>query len=72
VVPHVPLEVIRRITEAQKQAQADITLVEVGGTIGEYQNIIFLEAARMLKHEYPGDVAVVMLSYLPIPTISAK
>jgi CTP synthase len=67
VVPHVPLEVIRRIKEAQKQAAADVTLIEVGGTIGEYQNIIFLEAARMLKHEVPGDVAVVMLSYVPIP-----
>ena len=67
VVPHVPLEVIRRIEAAQKQAGADITLVEVGGTIGEYQNIIFLEAARMMKQQHPHDVAVVMLSYLPIP-----
>ncbi len=67
VVPHVPQEVLRRIKEAQKKAKADITLVEVGGTIGEYQNIIFLEAARMLKHESPNDVAVVMLSYVPIP-----
>jgi len=68
VVPHVPLEVLRRIKEAQKNAKADVTIVEVGGTIGEYQNIIFLEAARMLKHESPVDVAVVMLSYVPIPS----
>ncbi len=67
VVPDIPLEVIRRITEAQKAAQADVTLIEVGGTIGEYQNIIFLEAARMLKQKFPHDVAVVMLSYVPIP-----
>lgn len=67
VVPDVPLEVIRRITEAQKHANAEVTLIEVGGTIGEYQNIIFLEAARMLKQKFPQDVAVVMLSYVPIP-----
>ncbi|HEY6022178.1 MAG TPA: CTP synthase, partial [Candidatus Paceibacterota bacterium] len=67
VVPDVPLEVIRRIEEAQKAAKADVTIVEVGGTIGEYQNIIFLEAARMMKNKYPHDVAVVMLSYVPIP-----
>jgi CTP synthase len=67
VVPHVPLEVLRRITEAQKNAEADVTLIEIGGTIGEYQNIIFLEAARMLKQKHPRDVAVVMLSYVPIP-----
>ncbi len=67
VVPDVPLEVIRRIKRAQEEAKADITLVEVGGTIGEYQNIIFLEAARMLKQKHPKDVAVVMVSYVPIP-----
>jgi CTP synthase len=67
VVPDVPAEVIRRIKEAQAQANAEVVLIEVGGTIGEYENILFLEAARMLKHQHPGDVAVVMLSYLPIP-----
>ncbi len=67
VVPDIPLEVIRRITQAQQRANAEVTLIEVGGTIGEYQNIIFLEAARMLKQKYPRDVAVVMLSYVPIP-----
>ncbi len=67
VVPDVPLEVIRRIQEAQRVAGAEITLIEVGGTIGEYENILFLEAARMLKHKFPKDVAIVMLSYLPIP-----
>lgn len=67
VVPHVPLEVIRRIETASEAADADVSIVEVGGTIGEYQNIIFLEAARMLKQKHPGDVAIVMLSYVPVP-----
>ncbi|MBC7836518.1 CTP synthase [Acetobacteraceae bacterium] len=67
VVPDIPLEIIRRIEEAQKTANAEITLTEIGGTIGEYQNIIFLEAARMLKQKYPHDVALVMVSYVPIP-----
>src|SRR5476651_1614152 len=51
VVPDIPLEVIRRIKEAQKAANADVTLIEIGGTVGEYQNVIFLEAARMLKQQ---------------------
>src|SRR3989344_1832956 len=46
VVPDIPLEVIRRIEKATDVAGADVTIVEIGGTIGEYQNIIFLEAAR--------------------------
>lgn len=67
VVPHIPLEVIDRIKRATKKADADIALVEVGGTIGEYENILFIEAIRMMKLMYPNDVAVVMVSYLPIP-----
>jgi CTP synthase len=67
VVPHIPLEVISRIKSAAEKADADVTLIEVGGTVGEYQNILFLEACRMMKLKSPGDVAVVLVSYLPVP-----
>ena len=67
VVPHIPLEVIRRIKEAGKQVKADVVVIEIGGTIGEYQNMLFLEAARMMKLEQPKDVSFVMVSYLPTP-----
>lgn len=67
VVPDIPLEVIRRIKEAGKHANADVVQIEVGGTVGEYQNVLFLEAIRMMKTETPDDVAVVMVSYLPVP-----
>src|SRR3989338_3609203 len=49
VVPHIPLEVIARIKEAGKKAKADVVVIEIGGTIGEYQNMLFLEAARIIK-----------------------
>ncbi|OHA89693.1 MAG: CTP synthase [Candidatus Zambryskibacteria bacterium RIFCSPHIGHO2_01_FULL_43_27] len=68
VVPDIPLEVIERIEKAADKARADITVIEIGGTVGEYQNIIFLEAARMLKSKHHGDVAFVMVSYLPVPS----
>jgi len=67
VVPHIPLEVIARIKAAGKHANADVVLIEIGGTVGEYQNILFLEAVRMMKSEIPGDICVVMVSYLPVP-----
>jgi CTP synthase len=67
VVPDIPLEVIRRIKQAGEAAAADIVQVEVGGTVGEYQNVLFLEAIRMMKSEEPENVAVVMVSYLPVP-----
>lgn len=67
VVPHIPLEVIKRIKKAGEIAKADVVIIEIGGTIGEYQNILFLEAARMMKIENPGNVVFVMVSYLPTP-----
>ena len=68
VVPHIPQEVIRRIKTAAQKSKADITVIEVGGTVGEYENILFLEAARMMKLEAPDDVLFVLVSYLPIPS----
>ncbi len=67
VVPDIPLEVIGRIKKAAKATKADFVLIEIGGTVGEYQNILFLEAARMLKTELPQDVMVFLVSYLPVP-----
>ncbi|MCG2692589.1 CTP synthase [Candidatus Parcubacteria bacterium] len=66
VVPHIPEEVIRRIEKVARRGY-DFVLIEVGGTVGEYQNILFLEAARMMKIKHPGDVLFVLVSYLPIP-----
>lgn len=66
VVPHIPLEVIRRIKKALEKTNSEIAMVEIGGTVGEYQNILFLEAIRMLKIENPDNVALVLVSYLPL------
>jgi CTP synthase len=68
VVPHIPLEVIARIKKATEKANADVAVIEVGGTVGEYENILFIEAIRMMKLQHPKDVAVVMVSYLPVPS----
>ncbi|MDD5145309.1 MAG: CTP synthase [Candidatus Pacebacteria bacterium] len=67
VVPHIPNEVIDRIQKAAKKTKADFVLIEIGGTVGEYQNLLFLEAARMLKLQHPKDVLFVLVSYLPVP-----
>lgn len=67
VVPHIPLEIIGRIKKAAETAKCDLMIVEVGGTVGEYENILFLEAARMMKLDNPDDVLFVLVSYMPIP-----
>ncbi len=69
VVPHIPAEVIRRIKLAANKDKAEIMLVEIGGTVGEYQNLLFLEAARMMHLSEPENVLFIMVSYLPVPSI---
>ncbi|MDD5638472.1 MAG: CTP synthase [Candidatus Pacebacteria bacterium] len=66
-IPDIPNEAISRIKKATRKNNADFVLIEIGGTVGEYQNILFLEAARMLKMAYPKDVLFILVSYLPIP-----
>ena len=67
VVPHIPMEVIARIKNAVEKTKAEVMVIEIGGTVGEYENILFLEAARMMKLDAPEDVAFVLVSYMPVP-----
>lgn len=68
VVPHIPEEVIRRIRYAAKATRAEVMIIEIGGTVGEYENLLFLEAARMMHLEAPDHVLFGLVSYLPIPS----
>jgi CTP synthase len=66
VIPHVTDEIKGRIREIAKRDGADFVIVEIGGTVGEYQNEIYYRAARMMKNE--GEkVIFVHVVYLPIP-----
>lgn len=67
VVPHIPQEVIRQLDHASEKAKSDFAMVEIGGTVGEYENILFLEAARMMRLTRPTRVIFILVSYLPIP-----
>ncbi|MCF7794796.1 CTP synthase [Patescibacteria group bacterium] len=67
VIPHIPMEIRDRINKAAEKTDSDIMIIEIGGTVGEYENLIFLEAARVLKLKQPDDVLFVMVSYLPFP-----
>ena len=65
---HPPREIINRILKCAKTNRAEIVVFEVGGTVGEYQNLLFLEANRLLKLRHPRDVLHVHVTYLPIPS----
>jgi CTP synthase len=66
VVPHIPEEVIIRIKKVAQKDKADFVLIEIGGTVSEYQNILFLEAARIMKFQQPKAVLFILVSYVPI------
>ena len=69
VYPDIPKEIIRRIEACQKKNNAEIVIIEYGGTVGEYQLLPFLEAVRMMKSKKPLDVFIVLISYLPTPSL---
>lgn len=66
-IPHVQDEIIRRFKAAAAQHGSDVSIVEIGGTVGDFQNVLFIEAARVMKMHAPEDVLFIMVSYLPVP-----
>lgn len=66
-IPHVRDEILKRFESAASYNGSRISVVEIGGTIGDFQNALFIDAARVLKMNYPDDVLFVMVSYLPTP-----
>ncbi|MBU1159695.1 MAG: CTP synthase [Patescibacteria group bacterium] len=68
IIPHITDEIISTIKNAGKKNKSDFVIIEVGGTVGDYENVLFLEAARQMNLMAPDDVLFVMVSYLPIPS----
>lgn len=66
-IPDIRDEIIARFERAASNSESDVSIIEIGGTVGDYQNIMFIEAARVLKIRNPKDVVFMMVSYLPVP-----
>src|SRR6185436_5243248 len=66
-IPHVRDEVISRLKHAAEVSGSDVSVIEIGGTVGDFQNALYLDAARVMRLFSPGDVIFVMVSYLPVP-----
>ena len=66
-IPHIPDEIKRRIKYASDDY--DFVLVEVGGTIGDYENIPFLFALKSLERDVgKQNLSYILVTYLPIPS----
>ncbi len=66
-IPHVRDEIRERYEEAASVNGSEISVIEIGGTIGDFQNALFMDAARVMHMDNPGSVAFIMVSYLPVP-----
>lgn len=66
-IPYVTNEITARIEAVAKKNNADIVMIELGGTAGEYQNVFYYEASRMMTLKKPNDVLHVHVTYVPTP-----
>ncbi len=66
VIPHVTDEIKQRILNCGKQqADTDVVIVEIGGTVGDIESLPFMEAIRQFRHERPRDCINIHLTYVP-------
>ncbi len=71
VVPHVTNEIKRRIILAAQRLEADVALVEIGGTVGDIESQPFLEAIRQLRYDV-GRENVLYIHVTLLPYLSAS
>ena len=66
VIPHITNEIKNRITQVAKSTNAEIVLVEVGGTVGDIESLPFLEAIRQLRRDLGRENTLyIHLTWLP-------
>jgi CTP synthase len=70
VIPHVTGEIKARLRGLALKSRADIVFVEIGGTVGDFENATYIEAMRELAYEEgPGNVLFVALTFILEPKI---
>jgi len=67
-IPHVTDVIKNHIFEISREEKPDIIIVEIGGTVGDIENELFLESMRQMKEDVgKGNIIYVHLTYVPIP-----
>lgn len=70
VIPHITNEIKSRLFELEKASQAQVIIVEIGGTVGDIESLPFLEAIRQMRHEV-GRSRVMYVHVTLVPFIKA-
>ncbi|MBU2498000.1 MAG: CTP synthase (glutamine hydrolyzing) [Proteobacteria bacterium] len=67
-IPHVTSVIKEHIFRIAEKESADLVIVEIGGTVGDIENELFLEATRQMKEDVGREnVIYIHLTYVPIP-----
>lgn len=69
VIPHVTDEIKKHIFKLGHETNADLILVEIGGTIGDIESIPFIESVRQISYELPKDCTIFLHT---VPVIEIK
>lgn len=69
VVPHITNEIKQRILAVASNSEVDMTIVEIGGTVGDIESVPFLEACRQLIHEF-GKQNAISIHVTLVPSVS--
>lgn len=73
VIPHITDEIKSRVFEVSKENKNQITLVEIGGTVGDIEAQPFFEAIRQLRLELgPANTALVHVTYVPYIAVAGE
>lgn len=67
-IPHVTDVIKSHIFEIANEEKPDLIIVEIGGTVGDIENELFLESMRQMKEDVGRDnIIYIHLTYVPIP-----
>jgi CTP synthase len=67
-IPHVTDVIKNHIFEVAREEEPDLVIVEIGGTVGDIENELFLESMRQLRGDVGKEnILYVHLTYVPIP-----
>jgi CTP synthase len=70
VIPHVTDEIKQRIFKVGEESDVDVTIIEIGGTVGDIESIPFLETARQFIHDRGKD-RVLFIHLTLVPSVSS-
>lgn len=71
VIPHITNEIKANISRVADESQADVVLIEIGGTVGDIESLPFLEAIRQFRHDVPHRDDVLYVHVTLVPFIDA-